>query len=125
MLKYRKIYKKIPIKYILLCFYRMDIEKLQTEYTEKVQSLQKVTKELVEENEKLQRLQNDYIRSQLWGNQYEQLKPIYEQKDVLMDLHNKYIKVNEELFVVTQRMLMCKDQILISLNDKLKEHEKE
>jgi hypothetical protein len=42
-----------------------------------------------------------------------------------MDLHNKYIKVNEELFVVTQRMLMCKDQILMSLNDKLKEHEKE
>jgi len=125
MLKYRKIYKKIPIKYILLCFYRMDIEKLQTEYTEKVQSLQKVTKELVEENEKLQRLQNDYIRSQLWGNQYEKIKPIYEQKDALMDLHNKYIKVNEELFVVTQRMLMCKDQILMSLNDKLKEHEKE
>jgi len=125
MLKYRKIYKKIPIKYILLCFYKMDIEKLQTEYTEKVQSLQKVTKELVEENEKLQRLQNDYIRSQLWGNQDGQIKPIYEQKDVLMDLHNKYIKVNEELFVVTQRMLMCKDQILMSLNDKLKEHEKE
>jgi len=125
MLKYRKIYKKIPIKYILLCFYKMDIEKLQTEYTEKVQSLQKVTKELVEENEKLQRLQNDYIRSQLWGNQDGQIKPIYEQKDVLMDLHNKYIKVNEELFVVTQRVLMCKDQILMSLNDKLKEHEKE
>jgi regulator of replication initiation timing len=103
----------------------MDIEKLQTEYTEKVQSLQKVTKELVEENEKLQRLQNDYIRSQLWGNQDGQIKPIYEQKDALMDLHNKYIKVNEELFVVTQRMLMCKDQILMSLNDKLKEHEKE
>jgi len=103
----------------------MDIEKLQTEYTEKVQSLQKVTKELVEENEKLQRLQNDYIRSQLWGNQDGQIKPIYEQKDVLMDLHNKYIKVNEELFVVTQRVLMCKDQILMSLNDKLKEHEKE
>jgi len=102
----------------------MDIEKLQNELNEKVQTLQKVTNEIMESNTKLLHLQNAYIRNNMLSKSTESdTTAIYELKDDIFELYSKYMKSTEEMFVTSQKISMCKDQILVGLNDKLKEKE--
>ena len=99
----------------------MDIEKLQTDLNEKIQALQSITTEIVENNNKLLNLQNVYIRNSLLSKPDNDITEIYELKDFIFELYSKYMKATEDMFVVSQKLSMCKDQILVGMNEKIKE----